>query len=77
MKRIRSILKRKRIKSVFKGDFYIAQNTSSHFLNLIKNKNQSITKCGSLPGARARLIFQYLRKTNKDDANNVPDLAGT
>ena len=50
------------MKSVFKGDFYIAQTTSSHFLRLIMNKNQSITKAGSLPGARARLIFQYLRK---------------
>ena len=65
------------MKSFFKGDFYIAQTTSSHFLRLIMNKNQSITKAGSLPGARARLIFQYLRKTNRDDANNVPDLAGT
>ena len=50
------------MKSVFKGDFYIAQTSSSQFLRLIMNKNQSITKAGSLPGARARLIFQYLRK---------------
>ena len=65
------------MKSVFKGDFYIAQTSSSQFLRLIMNKNQLITKAGSLPGARARLIFQYLRKTNRDDAKNVPDLAGT
>ena len=50
------------MKSVFKGDFYIAQTSSSQFLRLIMNKNQLITKAGSLPGARARLIFQYLRK---------------
>ena len=57
-------------------DFYCTK----YFFPLSSSDYESellITKAGSLPGARARLIFQYLRKTNRDDANNVPDLAGT